>query len=95
MAAVWLNVVNVEFSDDMGWEFEEIHSRKAGIAVAIVGAQNVRAKRIRRDGDALARVGGENDVWFEAGIWQGADGAGCSESTCRQNRDFFQERASS
>ncbi len=83
MAAVRLNVVNVEFRDDVGREFEKIHSGKSGVAIAIVGAQDVRAKRIRRDGDALARMRGENNVWFELGIRQGTDGACCRDATSR------------
>jgi hypothetical protein len=85
MAAVRLNVVNIEFCDDMSREFEEVHSRKGGIAIAIVGAQNVRAKRIRRDGNALARMGGENNAWFEIRIWQAAGDASCRKAASRQN----------
>jgi hypothetical protein len=94
MAAVRFNVVNVEFDDDVSGKFEEIHPRKSGVAIAIVGAQNVGAKRVRRDGDALARMRRKNNVWFELGIRQGTDGAGCREATSRQNRDFFQEDTS-
>src|SRR5271157_1952353 len=94
MTAVRLNVVNIEFRNDVGREFEQVHSGKSGVAIAVVGAQNVRAKRIRRDGDTLARMRGEYNVWFELGIRQGTDGAGCCEATSRQNRDFFQESAS-
>ena len=83
MAAVRLNIMNIEFRDDMSRKFEQVHPWKRGVAVAIVGAQNVCAKRIRGYADALARMGGKSDMWFEIGIWHSAEAASCRQSTGR------------
>src|SRR5271168_4450699 len=95
VAAMRLNVMNVKFRDDMSWKFEEVHSGKAAIAVAIVRANDVRAKWVRRDGDALAGVGGKRNMWFGTGTCQSAGQGSRRDPASTQNREVFQERASS
>lgn len=85
MAAVGLNVVNAESRDDVSGELEQVYSGKAGIAIPIVRAHNICAKRVRRDGDTLAGVGGEKNVWFGIGICNSA-GKGRRDSTNGQSR---------
>ena len=74
---------------------EEIHAWEFGVAVAIVGGVDVRAKRVGGNGDAVAWRGGEGDV--------GAGLAGCREEFRRsagdegaygESREFFEEAAS-
>jgi len=38
VAAMRFNIMNIEFLDHVGREFEQIHSRKRGVSVAIVRA---------------------------------------------------------
>jgi hypothetical protein len=95
MAAVWLNVMNVEFRNDVSREFEEIQSRKRGIAIAIVRTHNVRAKRIRRDADALAGMRGKSNVRLGIGMHRRARHTARDESASasRQSGELFQEQA--
>jgi len=62
VAAQRLNVVNVELFDDLGGEVFQVHAGKLGIAIAISRGVDVRPKRVRGHGNAVARRAWEFNV---------------------------------
>src|SRR5277367_3443514 len=70
MTAVRLDVVNVEFLDDVRWKVEKVHAGHGSVAISIVGANDIGAEGIRGDGDALAGMRGKKNVRFGIGICQ-------------------------
>ena len=78
VATVGLDIVNIEFSDHFGGKIFQVHSGEFGIAIVIGRALDVRAKRIRRNRDAVVRCGRKSDVRL---------GGGCGESKFRTARE--------
>jgi len=95
VTVVRLNVMNFEFLGHVSRKVEEVHSRQAAIAIAIVRAHDVGPKRIGRDGDAIARGGGKQDVRLGIGTRQRIGHTGGRNPADCENRQLFKKRASS